>query len=388
MTIESSAAAQHERKMTGLPAPRAVLAEPAARTTVTVVVPTYREAESIPHLLARLKAVRESSGLDIEVLLMDDDSRDGSEELVASLGLPWAKIITRKSNRGLSHAVLDGLKLSNREVLVVMDADLSHPPEKIPEMLTSLDQGMEVAVGSRFADGGSTADDWGPLRWLNSRVATLLALPLTTLSDPMSGFFALRRTTLARGRDFNPIGYKILLEVIIKCHCRRVIDIPIHFDNRRFGESKLSFGEQLKYVRHLRRLYIYKFGTWSHLIQFLVVGLSGLVVNLGVLTLLLQAGFAQRPAVASAIAVSMLWNFVLNRRFSFSYAREQSIVRQFFGFVAACSVGAVVNYFVTLRLWEALQYKQLAAFGGVLAGTAFNFIASRFVIFRAKHVKP
>lgn len=374
--------------MTAIPAPRSVLAEPAAGTTVSVVVPTYHEVESIPHLLARLKAVRESSGLDIEVLLMDDDSRDGSEELVASLGLPWAKMITRKSDRGLSHAVLDGLKLSNREMLVVMDADLSHPPEKIPEMLASLDQGMEVAVGSRFADGGSTADDWGPLRWLNSRVATWLALPLTTLSDPMSGFFALRRTTLSRGRDFNPIGYKILLEVIIKCHCRRVIDIPIHFDNRRFGESKLSFSEQLKYIMHLRRLYIYKFGTWSHLLQFLVVGLTGLVVNLGALTLLLQAGFAERPAVAIAIVVSMLWNFALNRRFSFSYAREQSIVRQFFGFVAACSVGAVVNYFTTLRLWEAIQYKQLAAFGGVLAGTAFNFIASRFVIFRAKHVKP
>lgn len=388
MTIESRTAAQQAPKMTDSPDPPTVLAAPAARSTVTVVVPTYREVESIPHLLARLKAVRESTGLDIEVLLMDDDSRDGSEELVASLGLPWAKMITRTSGRGLSHAVLDGLKLSNRDVLVVMDADLSHPPEKIPEMLASLDQGMEVAVGSRFADGGSTADDWGPLRWLNSRVATLLALPLTTLSDPMSGFFALHRATLSRGRDFNPIGYKILLEVIIKCHCRRVIDIPIHFDNRRFGESKLSFGEQLKYIRHLRRLYIYKFGTWSHLIQFLVVGLSGLVVNLGALTLLLQSGFAERSAVAIAIVVSMLWNFALNRRFSFSYAREQPIVRQFFGFVAACSVGAVVNYFITLRLWETIQYKQLAALGGVLAGTAFNFIASRFVIFRAKHVKP
>jgi dolichol-phosphate mannosyltransferase len=367
--------------------PPAALAGTPARTTLTVVVPTYHEVENIPHLVARLKVLRESGGLDLELLLMDDDSQDGSDQLVGSLGLPWVRIITRKTNRGLSYAVLDGLMLSNRETLVVMDADLSHPPEKIPELLAALDSGMEVAVGSRFADGGSTADDWGVFRWLNSRIATLLALPLTTLSDPMSGFFAIRRETVLAGRDFNPVGYKILLELIIKCRCRRVIDIPIHFDNRRFGESKLSFKEQLKYIQHLRRLYIYKYGTWSHLIQFLAVGLSGLVVNLEALTMLLRAGIAERRAVAIAIVISMVWNFALNRRFSFSYARGQSIVKQFFGFVAACSVGALVNYITTIELWEVLRYHQLAAFIGVLAGTFFNFIASRFVIFRSKHVK-
>jgi dolichol-phosphate mannosyltransferase len=360
----------------------------ASKATVTVVVPTYHEVESIPHLITRLKGVRDLAGLDLEVLLMDDDSQDGSDELVASLALPWVRMITRKTNRGLSHAVLDGLMLSTRETLVVMDADLSHPPEKIPELLTALDEGNEVAVGSRFADGGSTADDWGLMRWMNSRVASLLALPLTTLSDPMSGYFAMRRSTVLAGRDFNPVGYKILLELIIKCRCRRVTDIPIHFDIRRFGESKLSFKEQLKYLQHLRRLYIYKYGTLSHLVQFLVVGLSGLIINLAALTALLHWGVTEKQAVGIAIAISMLWNFGLNRRFSFSYARDQSIVRQFFGFIAACAVGAVVNYFTTIRLWEMTRYKQLAAFIGVVAGTFFNFIANRFIIFRAKHVKP
>jgi dolichol-phosphate mannosyltransferase len=254
-------------------------------------------------------------------------------------------------------------------------------------MLAALDDGMEVVVGSRFTDGGSTADDWGLLRWLNSRLATLLALPFTSLSDPMSGFFAIRRATFLAGRDFNPVGYKILLELIIKCRCRRVLDIPIHFDNRRFGESKLSFKEQLKYIQHLRRLYIYKYGTWSHLIQFLVVGISGLVINLGSLTVLLHMRVAEKQAVATAIIISMIWNFILNRRFSFSYARKQSIVAQFLGFVAACSVGAVVNYFMTTGLWEVIRLKQVAALIGVLAGTFFNFVASRFVIFRSKHVK-
>jgi dolichol-phosphate mannosyltransferase len=355
--------------------------------SVTVVVPTYREVLNIPHLVTRLQGVREQSGLDLELLLMDDDSRDGSSELVESMALPWVQLVTRTANRGLSYAVLDGMIRSERDVLVVMDADLSHPPEKIPEMVAALAGGVDVVVGSRFAEGGSTADDWGVMRWLNSRVATVLALPLARLTDPMSGFFAMRRATFAAGRDFNPIGYKILLELIIKCRCSRVADVPIHFDNRRFGESKLSFKEQLRYIQHLRRLYIYKYGTWSQLIQFLAVGFSGLIVNLLTLTVLLRMGLPENPVVALAIAVSMIWNFGLNRRFSFSYARSQSIVRQFLGFVAACSFGAVVNFLVTTALWQTFQYKQLSAFVGVLVGTGFNFAASRYLVFRIKHIR-
>jgi dolichol-phosphate mannosyltransferase len=354
---------------------------------ITVVVPTYHEVENIPHLVARLDAVRKSAGLDLELLLMDDDSRDGSDALVSRMALPWVRLVTRRSERGLSLAVLEGLQLSTRDTLIVMDADLSHPPEKIPELLAALDGGAEVAVGSRFTEGGSTADDWGLFRWLNSQVATLLALPLTPLKDPMSGFFAIRRATLMTGREFNPVGYKILLELIIKCGCGRVSEIPIHFENRRYGKSALTFAEQLKYIRHLRRLYMYKYGTWSHLIQFLIVGLSGLAVNLGALTLLLHTSLDKEQDVAVAILISMLWNFALNRRFSFSYARDRSIVPQFLGFLTACSVGALVNYFTTLRLWEVIPYKQLAAVLGVVAGTAFNFVASRFIIFRVKHIK-
>ena len=364
-----------------------MLASKDSGTSVTVVVPTYREVENIPHLVTRLQNVRASSGLDLELLLMDDNSKDGSAQLVDSLALPWVRMVTRRANRGLSYAVLDGLTLSQRDLLVVMDADLSHPPEKIPEMVAAIENGCDIVVGSRFAEGGSTADDWGLLRWFNSRVATLLAFPLTKVSDPMSGFFAMRRSTFEAGRDFNPIGYKILLELIIKCRCRLAMDIPIHFDDRRFGESKLSFREQLRYVQHLRRLYTYKYGTWSHLAQFLLVGVSGLAVNLAVLTIALRMHFSQRASVALAIVISMFWNFGLNRRFSFSYARDQSIVRQFFGFVAACSVGAVVNYFTTMGLWRMLSYKQLAAVVGVAAGTFFNFAASRYLIFRSKHVR-
>jgi dolichol-phosphate mannosyltransferase len=369
---------------------QAELAHGVELPSVSIVTPTYREALNIPGLLARVAAVRESSGLDIELLIMDDSSNDGSVEAVAAAGLPWARIVVRTEDRGLSPAVVAGLRLAKNEVVVVMDADLSHPPEKIPEMVLALLGGQQFIIGSRYVPGGSTDDDWGIARWLNSRVATLLARPLTSARDPMAGFFAFRRRDLERVRDLNPIGYKIGLELIVKCEFENVGEVPIHFVDRELGESKLTLKEQLLYLKHLRRLYIFKFGTWTHLAQFLAVGASGLVVNLVVLTLLLRAGIASSVAVAAAIATSMLSNFALNRRFTFTYARHGNPWKQLAGFVAASTVGAVINYAVTLWIARAVPEVsiQWAAVVGVASGMGFNFLANRFVVFRERWVRP
>ena len=155
---------------------------------LSIVVPTYREAENLPELLDRLGRVR-AGGIDLEVLIMDDNSRDGSGEAVAALALPWVRFVVRTENRGLSPAVIDGFKLAAGDTILVMDADLSHPPEKIPDMLAALDRGADFVIGSRYVPGASTAEDWGLFRWVNSRIATLLARPFTRVSDPMSGFF-------------------------------------------------------------------------------------------------------------------------------------------------------------------------------------------------------
>ena len=357
---------------------------------VTVVVPTYKEAENLPHLIGRLAKVREENGLDLEVLIMDDDSRDGSAELVAARPEKWVQIVVRTADRGLSPSVLDGMKRAKGDVLVCMDADLSHPPEAIPQMLHKLADGADFVIGSRYVKGGSTSDDWGFLRWINSRVATLLARPLTSARDPMAGFFAFRRSTFEAGRTFNPVGYKIGLEFIVKCGCERVVEVPIHFEDRQLGKSKLTMRQQLLYVKHLRRLYTYKFGAWSQFIQFLTVGGLGTVVNLALLTAVLRLGVSAKPAVATAIVLSMCFNFVLNRRFSFGESRKDGWLRQFIGFMTACSVGALINYAVTLLFMGgsfALR-PQLAALVGIAAATAFNFVASRYLVFRSSHIRP
>jgi dolichol-phosphate mannosyltransferase len=359
-------------------------------TRVTIVVPTYKEVESLPHLIDRVAKVREQHGLDIDLLVMDDDSRDGTVELMAARPERWVELVVRTTDRGLSAAVLDGLRRGRGEVLICMDADLSHPPEAIPQMLRSLEEGADFVIGSRYVAGGSTSDDWGFLRWLNSRVATLLARPLTSARDPMAGFFAMKRTTFEQGRDFNPVGYKIGLEMVVKCGCQRVVEVPIHFEDRQFGQSKLTLRQQLLYLKHLRRLYIFKYGVWSQLMQFLTVGALGTLVNLALLTGLLAVGLPMRPAVGAAIFLSMCFNFVLNRRFSFARARGRSWPRQFVGFLAASSVGALINYATTLFVLSRLPATapQAAALMGIAVGTSFNFLASRYLVFRTSHVRP
>lgn len=222
------------------------------------MVPTYREAESLPELIDRVALLRADAKLDLELLIVDDDSRDGTNAVVAARAEPWVQLLVRTTDRGLSQAVLFGLRRARGRSLVVMDADLSHPPETIPVMLAELAAGADFVLGSRYVAGGTTADDWGLLRSLNSRVATYLARPLTRVSDPMSGFFALPRAVFDRARDPSPLGYKIGLELLVRCRCEHVREVPIHFSNRLRGESKLTLNQQLLYLRHLARLYKFK----------------------------------------------------------------------------------------------------------------------------------
>ncbi len=230
---------------------------------ISVVVPTYKEAENLRPLIDRIRASLSPLGEPWEALIVDDDSRDGSDlqvEALAAQGVP-VRLIVRTGVRGLSSAVIEGFCHASGDVLVCLDADLSHPPEAIPDMLKCLrQQGADFVIASRYAPGGGTEDGWGLLRWLNSQVATALARPFTRVSDPMSGFFALPRTVFERAAALNPVGYKIGLELLVKGACRDIREVPIHFANRRFGESKLSFREQLNYLQHLMRLAGFKYG--------------------------------------------------------------------------------------------------------------------------------
>jgi dolichol-phosphate mannosyltransferase len=356
---------------------------------VDIIVPAYQEAENIKPLVERIAKVRDQHALDIKVFIVDDNSQDGTEEAVADIALGWVRLIVRKTERGLSSAVLAGMTEGDGAIVLVMDADLSHPAEAIPAMVKELQDGADFVVGSRYIEGGSTDDNWGFYRWLNSQIATLLARPFVKIKDPMSGFFAMSRKQFDQAQELNPIGYKIGLELIVKCACKKVVEVPIHFTDRVRGESKLTLTEQLKYIQHVRRLFLFKYANSSEVVQFLAVGASGVIVNLGVLSLLVMLGMAAKIAVVLAIAISVVTNFLLNRRFTFSHSKDEPIAAQFLKYAVSVSVGTVVNIVVALFLVSSYPEMkvQLASFFGIVAATLFNFTAMKFLVFKRRFYK-
>ena len=175
---------------------------------VSIVAPTLREAANLRPFAERVAGALAGSGFAWELLLVDDDSGDGSAAIAAELGrrLPVRMEVRRGAAPDLSRAVLDGIAKSRFDRIVVMDADLSHPPERIPDLLAGLVGDCDMVVGSRYVPGASTAGDWGRARVLNSRVATLLAAPLAGCTDPMAGFFAVDRRALPPLSTLRPIG--------------------------------------------------------------------------------------------------------------------------------------------------------------------------------------
>ena len=233
--------------------------------SVSVVVPTFREAAGLRALVERVQGALSGYGSEWELLLVDDDSGDGSEDVVAALGrsAPVRLYVRCEPPRDLSLSVLLGIRLARFDRVVVMDADLSHPPERIPDLLGALDTGAELALGSRYVPGASVDRGWSRGRRLSSRLATTLAQPLVTCADPLSGFFAADRRRLPAPERLRPGGYKIALELMVRGRLR-VTEVPIVFNDRRIGSSKMSWRTLAAYLRQLARLYGFRLAGAMH----------------------------------------------------------------------------------------------------------------------------
>jgi dolichol-phosphate mannosyltransferase len=236
----------------------------------SIIVPVYQEAKNIPILIKRISDII-CSETTFEVLLMDDDSRDGTVEIVAELKkyYPWVKLIVRSGDRSWAKSVIEGIQFANFPILIFMDADLSHPPESILQMLTLLTQSdTEMVIGSRYMHGGAIDKEWPFYRNIISRLAAWIIRPLLPLKikDPLSGFIAIRKESyLANGKSWNPIGAKLGLEIIVKSHVKNIIEIPIYFGQRQFGSSKLmNMKMAFRYAEQVRQLWVYTlFGIFS-----------------------------------------------------------------------------------------------------------------------------
>ncbi len=231
---------------------------------LALVIPTLCEAENIARVLGMARAALDPLAIDYEIIVVDDDSRDGTGDVVSRIAGEdeRVRLIVRKGERGLSGAVLDGWRATDAPVLGVMDADLQHPPELLPELYAAIADGRDLAIGSRYTPGGELGG-WNPLRKLLSAAAVWATWPLQRrrlrAKDPMSGFFLVRRAAVDR-IEFQRAGFKLLLEVLVRARLASVEEVPFVFGSRYRGASKANFKVAWDYGKLLARLYAGKYG--------------------------------------------------------------------------------------------------------------------------------
>ncbi len=225
---------------------------------ITIIIPTYNEKDNLSILINKIFDVFDENSLDGDIIIVDDSSPDGTGELADELSRKNNRIkaIHRKGKNGLSSAVMEGFKHAGGEIIGVMDADLSHPPEVIPELVRPIIEGeSDLVIASRYMEN-EKIERWPLLRKITSLGATALARPLTDVSDPMSGFFVFKKNVID-GVVLSPVGYKIMLEIIVKGRHGNIREVPFTFRDRYKGESKLNWREHFNYVRHLIKLYMF-----------------------------------------------------------------------------------------------------------------------------------
>jgi len=358
---------------------------------LSIIVPTFYEVDNVEALVEAVDSVMRKAGMDYEVTFVDDDSRDGIDVKVSALSKEFpVRLMSREGKEpDLSEAVLDGLYSIQDGIAVVMDADLSHPPDAIPGIVKLLEiSEADFVVGSRYVDGGAIDTRWNFLRLLNSKLATLLVQPLVRISDPMSGFFGLRIADLPDRTTLRPIGYKIGLELMIRGHFDNICEVPILFRDRFAGESKLNLKQQLKYLLHLRRLYLYKFQGPGELLSFLAVGAGGFIIDVISYLLLQFFGVEHRLARAISFWPAVTSNWFLNRKTTFEQRRLRPKFRQWLEFSISSLLGFSISWgtYFMLTTYVPLfdQNRLLSLFLGTGVGSMSNFLVASLYVYSDK----
>ncbi|MDB5524961.1 MAG: Dolichyl-phosphate beta-D-mannosyltransferase [Rhizobium sp.] len=357
---------------------------------LTIVVPTYAERDNIAELVRRLTTVL--AGIDWEVVFVDDDSPDGTSALAKSIASadPHVRCIRRVGRRGLSGACIEGILSSSSPIVAVMDADLQHDETLLPPMLKAIQTGADLVVASRYIAGGSAAQGFSGIRRWGSGLATGMARILTgtQVSDPMSGFFMIRREAIEdHAEALAGEGYKVLLDILWTAgKSLKIVELSYRFRERRRGESKL---DALVTIDYLGLLFSKLLGGVLpvRFLMFGAVGASGIAVHLLVLgyalsTLHLSFEWSQ----FTAVIVAMTWNFVINNRLTYRDARLSGwrFVRGLVMFYLACSIGSVGNVGVASWIYSFHEAAWLAALAGAIIGAVFNYAVSSALIWKRK----
>jgi dolichol-phosphate mannosyltransferase len=359
---------------------------------LSVIVPTYNESENVPLLVAKLTEVL--AGISWEVIFVDDDSRDGTSAVVRKLSRTVStnvRVVQRIGRRGLSSACVEGALASSAPYIAVMDGDLQHDERLLPRMLDALKAGNEIAVGSRFVPGGDVGE-FAANRIKISKAGARLARLIVKqdLSDPMSGFFMLRRDVFDRVvRRLSAKGFKILLDIFASAPAPlKVVELPFTFGSRIKGESKLDTMVAWEYAMLLLDKMLGSYVPVRFL-MYLGVGTFGLGVHFAILWFTYKSRalpFEKSQSIATGIA--MVFNYWLNNQITYRDQKLKGIrfVYGFFSFAVICSIGALSNIGVASYLFAEQQSWWLAGIIGVVLGTVWNYAMTSVFTWRVKPV--
>ena len=363
---------------------------------LTIISPTYNEAENVGPLIERVSIALPD--VDHEIVIVDDNSPDRTwavaEEIRKSNN--HVRVIRRMHDHGLSPAVIEGFASARGEMVACIDADLQHDPKILRQMYEAVAEGSDVAVGSRYVPGGGTGD-WNVVRRFESWVATKMAQVLlgVQLQDPMSGYFLMRRQDFLRVQEeLDAKGFKILLEIVAKLRPNKVEEVPYTFRVRQAGESKLSGKVVAQYLGQIWRLS--KLGKLysDRFLKFALVGASGIIVNLITMALLMRTG-SLRDWRVSAIAslVANFSNYVLNNSWTFAdrVHKGWAVIRGYFSYLVMSTIGLLVSTTAYAGLtWSAKRLLDSSAshaaalllswqFLAIVLGTYFNYQLNKHI---------
>lgn len=385
------------------PTPRGLRKDP---LSFSLVIPTYQESKNIGEIVRRLSLLLDAIlPHDYELIVVDDNSPDRTWEVAQSLAsdYPQLRVMRREEERGLSTAVIRGWQAARGEVLGVIDADLQHPPETLLKLWSEIQRGADLAVASRHVEGGGVSD-WSIIRRFLSRGAQTLGLAILPgvvgrVTDPMSGFFLVRREAIAE-KVMNPLGYKILIEVLGRGNIRWIGEVGYVFQERLEGESKVTWRQYVDYIGHLLRL---RFARWPvvRFLRFGLVGFSGVFVDMTLLYLLsdpsaLGWGLTRSKIIASEVAIvnNFLWNDLWTFRDISSHQRGwRKRIKRLLKFNIVCLAGLVLNVLLLNLLFNLLGFdripygRYLANFIAIAAVTLWNFWINLKLSWRVTEVR-
>ncbi len=344
-----------------------------SKKKLSLILPTYNESKNLQFVISQLISLLDSKlPENYELIVVDDDSPDKTWKIAQSLLPKYSqlKVIRRQGEKGLSTAVIRGWQASQGDILGVIDADLQHPPEILVSMVNTIEEGRDLVIASRHIEGGGVSD-WSFGRRFLSRGAQTIGLVILPevvgkVSDPMSGYFLVKREAIAQ-QKLNPRGYKILIEVLARCHISKIAEVGYIFQERQAGESKVTYQQYLDYLVHLivLRLYLWQVNRF---IRFGLVGLTGVFVDMSILYLLsdphtLAWGLTRSKIIAGEVAI--INNFLWNDAWTFADIAIKQIgwqqrLKRLLKFNLICLLGLFLNVVILNLLFNYLGFNNFS----------------------------